>query len=86
MLNVKSEVLQETTETYVYDTKVDLSGPVDSLLGESATVLCKIVETLTENLEEEIGGDVQLEVKKVLLDSIHSLAKEILYKGTGYKI
>ena len=54
MINIKSEVLQETNSNYIYDTKVYLEGAIDSLLGEASTALCKLVEMMIDNLEEDV--------------------------------
>ena len=86
MINIKSEVLQETNSNYIYDTKVYLEGTIDSLLGEASTALCKLVEVMIDNLEEDVSEDTLLEVKQILLKSIYSLSKDILIKGEDINI
>ena len=86
MINIKSEVLQETNSNYIYDTKVYLEGAIDSLLGEASTALCKLVEMMVDNLEEEVSEDTLLEVKQILLKSIYTLSKDILIKGEDINI
>ena len=86
MINIKSEVLQETNSNYIYDTKVYLEGTIDSLLGEASTALCKLVEVMIDNLEEEVSEDTLLEVKQILLKSIYTLSKDILIKGEDINI
>ena len=86
MINIKSEVLQETNSNYIYDTKVYLEGSIDSLLGEASTALCKLVEMMVENLEEDVSEDTLLEVKQILLKSIYTLSKDILIKGEDINI
>ena len=86
MINIKSEVLQETNSNYIYDTKVYLEGTIDSLLGEASTALCKLVEVMIDNLEEDVSEDTLLEVKQILLRSIYTLSKDILIKGEDINI
>lgn len=86
MINIKSEVLQETNSNYIYDTKVYLEGSIDSLLGEASTALCKLVEMMVDNLEEEVSEDTLLEVKQILLKSIYTLSEDILIKGEDINI
>lgn len=86
MINIKSEVLQETNSNYIYDTKVYLEGTIDSLLGEASTALCKLVEVMIDNLEEDVSEDTLLEVKQILLKSIYTLSKDILIKGEDINI
>ena len=86
MINIKSEVLQETNSNYIYDTKVYLEGSIDSLLGEASTALCKLVEVMIDNLEEDVSEDTLLEVKQILLKSIYTLSKDILIKGEDINI
>ena len=86
MIDIKSEVLQETNSNYIYDTKVYLEGSIDSLLGEASTALCKLVEMMVENLEEDVSEDTLLEVKQILLKSIYTLSKDILIKGEDINI
>ena len=86
MIDIKSEVLQETNSNYIYDTKVYLEGSIDSLLGEASTALCKLVEMMVENLEEGVSEDTLLEVKQILLKSIYTLSKDILIKGEDINI
>ena len=86
MIDIKSEVLQETNSNYIYDTKVYLEGSIDSLLGEASTALCKLVEVMIDNLEEDVSEDTLLEVKQILLKSIYTLSKDILIKGEDINI
>ena len=86
MIAIKSEVLQETNSNYIYDTKVYLEGTIDSLLGEASTALCKLVEVMIDNLEEDVSEDTLLEVKQILLKSIYTLSKDILIKGEDINI
>ena len=86
MINIKSEVLQETNSNYMYDTKVYLEGTIDSLLGEASTALCKLVEVMIDNLEEDVSEDTLLEVKQILLKSIYTLSEDILIKGEDINI
>ena len=86
MINIKSEILQETNSNYIYDTKVYLEGTIDSLLGEASTALCKLVEVMIDNLEEDVSEDTLLEVKQILLKSIYTLSKDILIKGEDINI
>ena len=86
MINIKSEVLQETNSNYIYDTKVYLEGTIDSLLGEASTALCKLVEVMIDNLEEDVSEDTLLEVKQILLKSIYTLSEDILIKGEDINI
>ena len=86
MIDIKSEVLQETNSNYIYDTKVYLEGTIDSLLGEASTALCKLVEVMIDNLEEDVSEDTLLEVKQILLKSIYTLSKDILIKGEDINI
>lgn len=89
MINIKSEVLQETSSNYIYDTKVYLEGTIDSLLGEASTALCKLVEVIVEMMVDNLGEDVSedtLEVKQTLLKTIYSLSKDILIKGEDINI
>ena len=86
MINIKSEVLQETNSNYIYDTKVSLEGTIDSLLVEASTALCKLVEVMIDNLEEDVSEDTLLEVKQILLKSIYTLSKDILIKGEDINI
>ena len=86
MNNIKSEVLQETNSNYIYDTKVYLEGTIDSLLGEASTALCKLVEVMIDNLEEDVSEDTLLEVKQILLKSIYTLSEDILIKGEDINI
>ena len=55
MIDIKSEVLQETNSNDMYDTKVYLEGTIDSLLGEASTALCKLVEMMVDILEPYKG-------------------------------
>lgn len=89
MLNIKSELLQEVADNYVYDTSVKVEGSIETLLGETSTSLCKLIETLTEDLD--IPKDKLVETQVVLLESIYSITREILEKAdlddiTSYKI
>ena len=86
MIDIKSEVLQETNSNYIYDTKVYLEGSIDSLLGEASTALCKLVEVMIDNLEKDVSEDTLLEVKQILLKSIYTLSKDILIKGEDINI
>ena len=86
MINIKSEILQETNSNYIYDTKVYLEGTIDSLLGEASTALCKLVEVMIDNLEEDVSEDTLLEVKQILLKSIYTLSEDILIKGEDINI
>ena len=86
MINIKSEILQETSSNYIYDTKVYLEGTIDSLLGEASTALCKLVEVMIDNLEEDVSEDTLLEVKQILRKSIYTLSKDILIKGEDINI
>ena len=86
MINIKSEVLQETNSNFIYDTKVYLEGTIDSLLVEASTALCKLVEVMIDNLEEDVSEDTLLEVKQILLKSIYTLSEDILIKGEDINI
>lgn len=87
MLNIKSEFIQEVGDNYIYDTNVKINGSIETLIGEASASLCKLLETLTEDLD--ISKDKFVEVQLALLESIYSISKEILEDNldkNSYKI
>lgn len=89
MLNIKSELIQEVGNDYIYDTNVKVEGSIEALMGEASTALCKFLETLTEDLDESKYELVKIQV--ALLESIYTITKDILEKDTldnksSYKI